>query len=264
MKEPIFEDFIPRIFYHVFRRCNPGWRVHPHFVEGYEITYLVEGSACYTINGISHELLPGDMLWLAEGDEKKAITYPNNLMHCFSVNFVSLFPQLKSTFPPFPTVNHVGLRKDIIDLFREMTFCWSKQQKGYILKTRALLMLIINRFMEIVMYNIDSSTGDHRINKATQTITMHYSDKLTVRELANKANLDEAYFGQLFKKETGMTVRQYIAQIRIRNAENMLQRGDFKVHEVAEHCGFSDVMHFYKQFRTLRGFPPSKLLPKKR
>jgi transcriptional regulator GlxA family with amidase domain len=42
----------------------------------------------------------------------------------------------------------------------------------------------------------------------------------------------------------------------------MLQTGNLKVREVAEQCGFSDVVHFYKSFRALRGFPPSRCIPK--
>jgi AraC-like DNA-binding protein len=42
----------------------------------------------------------------------------------------------------------------------------------------------------------------------------------------------------------------------------MLQSGGCSVHQAAEQCGFSDVMHFYKSFRSIRGFPPSRCKPK--
>ncbi|MCL2139413.1 MAG: AraC family transcriptional regulator [Treponema sp.] len=262
MKEQISDDFVPKIDYHVFRKCTPDWRLHPHFVNGYDLTYLVEGKARYTINGEPVDLGPGDIIYLTDGAEKEAVTFPQNLMHCFAVNFNPLNPSAKSRPPLFPVTSHIGLRQDIIDSFRELTISWSRQQDGYIMKTRALLMLILHRLSEILIYNTDSTTGDYRINKAAHTIAMQYSDKLTVKRLAGQVNLDEAYFGHLFKKETGMTVHQYITMIRVRNAENMLQSGNYKVNEVAEHCGFSDVIHFYKSFRALRGFPPSRCIPK--
>jgi transcriptional regulator GlxA family with amidase domain len=43
----------------------------------------------------------------------------------------------------------------------------------------------------------------------------------------------------------------------------MLQSVNYKIHEVAEQCGFSDVVHFYKSFKAIRGFPPSRCKPKK-
>jgi AraC-like DNA-binding protein len=258
MKETVNDDFVPKIIYNVFRKCSPDWRLRPHFVDRYDITYIIKGNARYTIDGKIHELGPGDLLCLTEGVKKEAVTYPKSLMHCFSVNFSPLYPASKCPPPSFPKVSHIGLKKDVIDLFRELTMSWSNQQEGYIMKTRAMLMLILHRLSEILMYKIDNLTGDYRINKITGFIAMHYSDKLTVKGLAERANLDRAYFGRLFKEQTGKTVHQYIMHTRIRNAENMLRSGSYKVHEVAEHCGFSDVVHFYKSFRAIRGFPPSR------
>jgi AraC-like DNA-binding protein len=262
MKESNFDDFVPQIFYHVFRRCPPEWRLRPHIVDDYDITYVVQGNARYTIDGDVLELAPGDLLCLTDGLEKEAITYPKNLMHCFSINFNSKDPSSKAKPPVFPVLSRIGLRQDIIDMFRELTISWTEQQSGYIMKTRALLMLILNRLSEIILYDIDSAPGDYRINKLIHYISIHYSEKLTVKHLAGEMRLDPDYFGHLFKRETGMTIHQYLTQIRVRNAENMLQSGTYKVHEVAEHCGFSDVYHFYKSFRTLRGFAPSHCIPK--
>jgi AraC-like DNA-binding protein len=262
MKETVNDDFVPKIFYNVFRKCGRDWRLRPHIVDNNDITYIIEGNARYTINGKVHELGRGDLLCLTGGAEKAAVTYPKSLMRCFSVNFYPLYPASKSP-PSFPMLSHIGLRKDLIDLFREMTISWSNQQEGYVMRTRALLMLILHRLCEILKYKIDNLTGDYRINKAARFIAMHYPDKLTVRNLAELVQLDEAYFGRLFKQQVGITVHQYITQIRVRNAENMLQSGSYKVHEAAEHCGFSDVVHFYKSFRALRGFPPSRCMPKK-
>ena len=259
MEKTILEEFAPIIEYHVFRKCYAGWHLRKHRVDNHDITYIIKGNARYTINGAAYELGPGDLIYLTEKDFKEAVTYPHSLMQCFSINFK--FKQ-KNTDDILPVVNNIGIRKDIIDLFRELTVCWSEQQNGYIVKTRALLMLILHRLMEINIFDIDSEPGDYRINKMIRYISMHYPEKLTVKKLAFQLGIDTDYFGHLFKRETGMTVNQYITKIRIRNAENMLQSGNYKVQEVAEHCGFSDNFHFYKSFRSLRGFPPSKCIPK--
>jgi YesN/AraC family two-component response regulator len=123
-------------------------------------------------------------------------------------------------------------------------------------------MLILHRLSEIILFDTDASPWDYRINKIIRYISIHYAEKITVKHLADQAHLDAEYFGRLFKRETGMTVHQYLTQIRVRNAENMLRSKIYKVHEVAEHCGFSDVFHFYKAFKALRGFPPSRCIPR--
>jgi AraC-like DNA-binding protein len=161
-----------------------------------------------------------------------------------------------------PPVYSIGLRQDIIDLFRELTVSWNEQHNGYLMKCQALLMLILNRLSEIIVYDVDSASGDYRINRIIRYISMHYAEKLTVEKLASRIHLDPDYFGQIFKKRTGKTIHQYINQIRVQNAELMLQSGRYKVHEAAERCGFSDIFHFYKKFRSLRGFAPSRCIPR--
>jgi len=267
MKEEI-DDFVPKIIDLSFRKCREGWRLPSHFQSGSEILYVIEGKGRYVIEGKSvdkgktHDLEPGDLLCRAEGQSKKAVIYPGNSMCFFSVNFTSLEPAPGSQFPSLPLINHIGLRKDLIDLFRELTISWDSRQSGYIMKTRALLMRIVHRLYEIIVWDVDSKKGDHRINKATLAIMQNYSGKLTVKDLARQADLDEAYFGRLFKQTMGMSVRDYIKHVRVRNAETMLQSGDYKVHEVAGYCGFSNVSHFFNSFRSLRGFSPSKCIPR--
>jgi AraC-like DNA-binding protein len=264
MDKRIWDDFVPHISQYVFRKCTPDWRIWQTHAEDYELTYVIKGGASFTVNGVTHELQGGDLLFLSEGDIKEAYTHPQNLMQCYAINFTAKYQKTKNTGGGtiFPTLSHIGLRQDIIDMFRELTICWTEQQNGYVMKSRALLMLIIHRLSEIILYDVDAEPGDYRIGKITRYISLHYADKLTVKNLARQVRLDLDYFGQLFKRETGMTVHQYITKVRIRNAENMLQSGHYKVQDAAEHCGFSDVFHFYKSFKALRGFPPSRCIPK--
>lgn len=262
MKDSSFENFIPKIDSFSFKKCAPDWHINSEFVNGYDITYIVEGKAKYNIDGKSYDLGQGDLIFLTDGTRREAVTFPHNTFQFYNVCFSQLTPGTKSKLPVFPLTTHITLRRDIIDLFRELHISWSEQQEGYVMKTRALLLLIIHRFSELLIYNINSTPGDYRINKMLQIIEKRYAEKITVKELAQQVNLDEAYFGFLFKKETGLTVHQYINKIRIKNAEAMLQSGDYKIYEIADNCGFSDVVHFYKSFKVLHGFPPSRCLPK--
>jgi AraC-like DNA-binding protein len=261
MKESAFDNFFPEITYFYFRKCGPEWHILPHLVSNYDITYIIKGEARYTIDGTVYELGSGDLLCLNNGDEKKAVTAANNPLQHFAVNFSSRKPSSRSVRLPFPIMSHIGYRHDIIRLFRELAICWSQQNPGYIMRTRALLMLILNRLEEILVYDHEAAARDVRVSRAVRTIALRYPEKLTVRSLAGQENLDTVYFGSLFKKETGMTVHQYITRIRVQNAETMLQSGNYQVQEVAEQCGFCDVFHFYKSFKAIRGIPPSRCIP---
>jgi YesN/AraC family two-component response regulator len=93
-------------------------------------------------------------------------------------------------------------------------------------------------------------------------IAKNYAKPLSVKNLAAQAGLNTAYFGVLFKQVTGLTVNQYIANVRIHSAKTMLKSGAYRVTEVAECCGYNDVFHFYKQFKYITGIPPSRYIPR--
>jgi len=264
------DDAVPYITSHAFRKCDPDWRIWESRITGSDLTYITRGKARYTVNGVGHDLEEGDLLYLTEGDIMEAAANPKHPMRCFTVNFTTRYitkkpaaknPNASDSQDLFAPVSHIGVRQDLVNMFTELTVNWNERQQGYMMKTQALLMLILCRLSEII-HDADSSSGDYRISRVTKYIAKHYAEKLTVKELARQINLSEVYFGHLFKRETGMTVHQYMTKIRVHNAENLLQSGACKIHEAAELCGFSDIFHFYKAFKSIRGFAPSRCIPK--
>jgi AraC-like DNA-binding protein len=230
----------------------------------WDITYVIQGKAKYTINEVEYNLGPGDLLCLPPNSVRKAITYPDDLMHCFSVNFKQANAyRTRPLILPFPIISHVGVISYVIQLFQELSFTWLSKEPGYSLKCHGLFMLILHFFYEMTVCNIDISNIDFRIKKIKSYIVKHYSEKISTKKLAALANLNNVYLNALFKRETGMTLHQYQIQTRIKIAENMLRNGECTVYEAAEHCGYLDVYHFSKQFKKVLGFSPSKCIPGK-
>jgi AraC-like DNA-binding protein len=256
------EICIPDIHYIVFRQCNPAWRLFPHRVSNFDITYIIHGKACYTINDMPHELAAGDLICLPKDVKKEATTYSSQLMHCFSVNFEPKNLNMEAVKLPFPMICTIGLRNDLIQLFDDLVYTWQEHQPGYMLKCRGLLSLILYRLFEVTVFETFSSDRDSRIKKAILYITKNYAKKLTVKKLAAIAGLNTAYFGVLFKRVTGVKVNQYIANVRIHNAKTMLESGAYQVTEAAEYCGYNDTFHFYKHFKKITGIAPSYYIPK--
>jgi AraC-like DNA-binding protein len=261
------ERIIPQIGYIVSRECTPQWAIKDRLgvFNWWDLTYVTKGKAKYIIDGKDYILEEGDLLCFPPGHSRLANTFPDNLMHCFAVNFNLIgFGSDEPATIPLPLVSHIGLREDIIQLFNELVYTWIYPQPLYAFKVRSLFMLILHRFMETALYNINSSVSDSRVRMVLRYIATHYPEKITVKDMANLCGLDAVYFGALFKRESGMTVLQYVAKTRIRYAENFLRSGDFRVTEVAERCGYTDSFHFFKQFKQITGVAPSNFIPKKK
>ena len=257
------ENVIPDIRHIIFRKCTPEWVMTENTLEGTNLTYLVQGEATYTADGKKINVSEGSMLVLSRGCVRKAITFPGRQMRCYSVDFILKNTKNQDISLPFPQVCQPGRHEDIIRLFNELSFAWVDKQPGYSIKCNGLFLQILHRFLELVIYKTDSYAGDYRVTKVIHYIAAHYSERITVKEMAEMVGLHPTYFGSLFYKTMGISFNQYLIQNRIKNAENMLRTGEYKVSSVSEACGFTDSTHFYKQFKLIKGFPPSHCLPQK-
>ncbi|MDR2701068.1 MAG: AraC family transcriptional regulator [Spirochaetaceae bacterium] len=257
------EDIFPDIRFVIFHKCTPAWEIPRQKLETCNLTYLIQGAAQYTINGETVDLEQGNLLMLPKGATRRGITFPNQLMHCFSVDFTLMNTKNQELVLPFPAISQPGRHEDVIHLLHDLSFSWQYKQPGYIIKARGLFLQIFHRFLELIVYKNDVSITDPRIAKSIRYLSAHYSERITVRMMANMAGLNPTYFGLLFKQETGVSFNRYLIQTRIRNAEDMLASGEYKIGNIAEACGFTDTSHFYKQFKLVKGFPPSYHLPKK-
>lgn len=81
---------------------------------------------------------------------------------------------------------------------------------------------------------------------------------LNNRVLADAAGVSEVYFRQLFVKYYGSTPRQYLLEVRMHKARQLLTEGTLKVADVAAACGFSNAYHFCRSFRERTGQTPGE------
>ena len=90
-------------------------------------------------------------------------------------------------------------------------------------------------------------------------IRSHYGDMdLSIKTLSQHTFLTPNYLCLLFKKETGKTLNQYITEVRIEKAKELLRNRQVKLYAVSTSVGFSDANYFAKIFKKLEGINPSE------
>lgn len=85
---------------------------------------------------------------------------------------------------------------------------------------------------------------------------LHY--RITVKELSEYLNLSESYLSKLFHKEVGITLSQYIMNLKIEKAQNLLQYSDYSMVDIANYLSFSSQSHFIQSFQKTLGTTPHK------
>jgi two-component system response regulator YesN len=94
------------------------------------------------------------------------------------------------------------------------------------------------------------------ISKAFLYIQEHLHQDITRDDIAALVSRNPAYLSRLFRKETGMSLSEYITQQRIERAKKLLVETDDKISSIAEGLGYVHFSYFAKLFRKLTGYTP--------
>ena len=89
-------------------------------------------------------------------------------------------------------------------------------------------------------------------------IDLHLHVPIRMPDLARHVDLNQSYLSTLFKRETGVSVSDYIMERRIETAKNMLRYSDYSPAQIGEILSFCSQSHFIRCFRKLTGSTPSQ------
>lgn len=131
--------------------------------------------------------------------------------------------------------------------------------KGYLLQ---LVAYLVRHYAQEMLDKGDSLRRKkklERLNVVYQYIESNYSGPISSRELAGLIHVSEDRFHHIFKESAGMAPLQYINEVRLGKAMNLLKQGDYTATEVAGAVGFSDYNHFGRLFRRAFGCTPNEV-----
>jgi two-component system response regulator YesN len=97
---------------------------------------------------------------------------------------------------------------------------------------------------------------DSMILKINQYIREHLHGDLSLVALAEFVYLNPTYLSVLYKKSTGKTLSEHIAELRVEKAKELLARPEFKIHEIAIAVGFGNAGYFTRFFKKHTGATP--------
>jgi two-component system, response regulator YesN len=86
----------------------------------------------------------------------------------------------------------------------------------------------------------------------------HFRTSVRITDLAQVVGHHPVYLGQLFKKETGYSVREYIHRLRMAEAKRLLRQTDLKITVIADMLGYHDAEAFGEKFKAFTASSPSE------
>lgn len=147
------------------------------------------------------------------------------------------------------------IRREWGDLFRE----YMLKRPGYEIMVAAHLVSIIVRLGRQVKKNELSDVESEirkRLENTVSYIHNHYTEDVSVKTLAENEHMSQSRFRELFKKAFGTSPGDYIINLRIERAGELLITTDSSVSYISSVCGYDDEFYFSRIFKKKTGYSP--------
>ena len=220
-----------------------------HNRESYGLSFCTEGRITYTLGGKQ-----------AVSDENHAVILPKGQSYSLHGDKTGIFAVINFDC-------NDSLCDNVISIPIQNPETYIKDFE----KMKALSLFEENRAkMMSVFYNIlhrlsTESSVRNVILPAIKHIESNYQNpKLSNVELAQKCNISEVYFRKVFTEVYKTTPKQFVVDVRIDKAKQLLSDGFLRVGAVAEQCGFSNQYHFCRLFKEKTGITPTEYMKQNR
>jgi AraC-like DNA-binding protein len=107
-------------------------------------------------------------------------------------------------------------------------------------------------------YTLNSSDSKHAktVRDAITFILEHYSEKITLKDVAAHVAFAPTYFCTLLKTETGQNFRSCLNRIRVEKSKELLDDDGISIADIAYRVGFTDQSYFARVFKRQEGMSP--------
>lgn len=102
------------------------------------------------------------------------------------------------------------------------------------------------------------SNKEYYVKQAVSLIQDSYYKDISVQDISNAIGLDRTYLYRVFKEINGITIQQYITNLRLKRACHFLTGSNLSYSEIAYYCGYSSEQYFSMAFKKHMGMSPSK------
>lgn len=156
-----------------------------------------------------------------------------------------------------PIIN-IRLNKDILALFRKLIDTVKTSANGYQLQLPGLCLQLLGLINTIAASReFDDDPTGLLVAKARFLMHEAAGNRINMEHLARQLPMGYSLFRKSFKKVTGESPNQYLLNLRLTQAKELLLSTSLGINEIADQTGFASVFYFSKHFKIKHGMSPN-------
>ncbi|CAZ97683.1 AraC family transcriptional regulator [Zobellia galactanivorans] len=252
-----------------------------HFHEEYQLTYIFKGEGTLVVGSKSYGFKPGDSYLFGKNlphvfrnENNEALTEEEARAHYISVffNADSLNSMLNGVPETGPIVELIkkadlGLKLDRLQspkLLRSMSRLKSKNGFERLLELLYILEDIAVNGKNECLANENCKTISHdeygirKLNEIFKFMENNHSNRITLEDIATRFNMNPSSFCRFFKSRTQKTFSQFLIELRVAKACELMRSGAHNASETCFTTGFTNLSNFHRQFKSVIGMTPTQ------
>jgi len=262
--------FIPVIVKTIERFHDTSWHMEPNIHECFEMVYIKRGHAVFEIAGYPAEIGPNDIIIIKPNQPHKFIVKSESGCEfiVLSFKFVNRFDGQYSdvsleNFLDFVSSKETGAfitlkvsqKNDIIVLLNRILKEKENPDIGSELINYLLVMelfVLISRALKMEWENSIKNKSPklkELIQASVNYINNNYERDISLKDIARYVFLSTSYFTRAFKEEMGISPINYLLQVRVERAKELLKDTDSRISDIALSVGFSNQQRFNDIFK---------------
>lgn len=218
-------------------------------VQCYELVLFLKDGGYSVINGKKYPIAAGSVRFHRPGDRVYSYRFNEIYVIHFTVDNEQKGKEIFCTYPHFIKLldaeTEIGIIKKLI------TALVSQNDFDCVCSLFELLGRIKVQFA--LQQQNNQKTIAERVKKYVED---HFSEKITLEDLAHQFHLHPVYLQRKFKEETNLTPSGYQKKVRISKAKAYLLTTDLPMDEISELCGFCNTSYFISVFKSNENLTP--------
>lgn len=241
---------------------NFNWE-NGRVLQEYQINYITEGGGFIETPRGKFKIYAGTILLLYPGALHR---YKPNPKTGWTEHYIGFKGEIASKLlsnaffelrRPFIEIGH---QDKILELFFKICDEVKAERSGFQQVCSGLLVNILGNIISIIKNkDFEGTKIEKKIHHAMVKMRENFDNGISPMDIANDLNISYSYFRKVFCKYTGISPGQYILQLKVQKAHELILTTKMSIKEIAYECGFPSIYYFSRLFKQKNGYTPSEV-----
>lgn len=232
-------------------------------LSSYLFFIVSSGSGTLEYDGVSHSLSAGDCIFI---DCRKPYAHSTGKdlwhlkwVHFYGPNMDAIYAKYRErggtpAFHPADLLHYETLLSTLHEIAASSSYV---KDMSICEKLTALLTLLMEDSWRMDQHS-DTLSKKQNLQQVKEYLDQNYQRRITLDNLSELFFVNKFYLTRIFKEQYGVTINNYLQQIRITHAKQLLRFSGLTMDKIAVECGMNDANYFSRIFKKVEGISPGE------